>query len=115
LHAPEVSRHRPRTRRSTHWSPCVVTCATPLSATLKGWSGRSRLPVVFTREEVRLVLRHLKDRHRLVAGLRLLEALRLRVRDVDFGAHQRVVRDGKGGEDRAGIPEHAAATPSAAL
>jgi integron integrase len=68
-----------------------------------------RLPVVFTRVEVRRVLRHLQGRHRLVAGLlygsglRLLEALRLRVRDVDFGAHQLVVRDGKGGKDRVGI------------
>jgi integrase len=46
-----------------------------------------RLPGIFTREEVRRVLRHLQGRHRLVAGLlcgsglRLLEALRLRVRD----------------------------------
>jgi integron integrase len=68
-----------------------------------------RLPVVFTREEVRRVLRHLQGRHRLVAGLlygsglRLLEALRLRVRDVDFGACHLVVRDGKGGKDRVAI------------
>jgi integrase len=68
-----------------------------------------RLPVVFTREEVRRVLRHLEGRHRLVAGLlygsglRLLEALRLRVRDVDFGAGHLVVRDGKGGKDRVAI------------
>jgi integron integrase len=65
-----------------------------------------RLPTVFTREEVRRTLRELRGRHRLVAGLlygsglRLLEALRLRVRDVDFAMSQIVVRDGKGRKDR---------------
>jgi integron integrase len=65
-----------------------------------------RLPVVLTREEVRLVLRHLSGTYRLIArlqygaGLRLLEVLRLRVKDVDFGLGQILVRDGKGGKDR---------------
>ena len=34
------------------------------------------------------------------AGLRLIEALRLRVKDLDFGFEQIIVRDGKGGKDR---------------
>jgi integrase len=34
------------------------------------------------------------------SGLRLIEALRLRVKDLDFGYRQIVVRDGKGGKDR---------------
>jgi integron integrase len=65
-----------------------------------------RVPVVLTREEVRLVLAALDGTPRLVAGLlygsglRLLEALRLRVKDVDFGAGELVVRRGKGGKDR---------------
>jgi integron integrase len=66
----------------------------------------ARLPVVFTRDEVARVLAHLEGRNHLVAsflygsGLRLLEALRLRVRDIDFTMAQLVVRDGKGRKDR---------------
>jgi integron integrase len=65
-----------------------------------------RVPVVLTREEVRLVLAELTGTQRLVAGLlygsglRLLEALRLRVKDVDFGAGELTVRRGKGEKDR---------------
>ena len=66
----------------------------------------ARLPVVFTRDEVRLVLARLDGTKWLMAsllygsGLRLMECLRLRVKDVDFGANQIIVRDGKGGKDR---------------
>jgi integron integrase len=66
----------------------------------------ARLPVVFTREEVRLVLARLDGTKWLMAsllygaGLRLMECLRLRVKDVDFAANQIIVRDGKGGKDR---------------
>jgi integron integrase len=66
-----------------------------------------RLPVVLTRQEVRALLSHLKGAHHLMAsllygsGLRLMECLRLRVKDVDFGQHQIIVRDGKGQKDRA--------------
>jgi integron integrase len=65
-----------------------------------------RLPVVLTRDEVREILVRLEGAPRLVgallygAGLRLLEALRLRVQDVDFGLNQVLVRDGKGRKDR---------------
>jgi integron integrase len=65
-----------------------------------------RLPVVMTREEVRAVLRMMKGPSRLVAlmlygsGLRLMEALRLRVKDIDFGLNQVTVRGGKGDRDR---------------
>ncbi len=65
-----------------------------------------RLPVVFSREEVRLVLGNLRGVNWIMAsllygsGLRLLECLRLRVKDIDFGYHQIVVRDGKGNKDR---------------
>jgi integron integrase len=66
----------------------------------------ARLPVVFTRDEVAAVLERLTGTPRLVgsllygSGLRLMEALRLRVKDLDFGAGQVVVRDGKGSKDR---------------
>jgi integron integrase len=65
-----------------------------------------RLPVVLTRDETREVLVRLEGVPRLVggllygAGMRLLEALRLRVQDVDFAFNQILVRDGKGRKDR---------------
>ena len=67
---------------------------------------RERLPVVLTVEEVSRVLSHLPPRIWLVAclqygsGLRLLESVRLRVKDVDFAHRAILVRDGKGGRDR---------------
>ncbi len=65
-----------------------------------------RLPVVLSRDEVRLVLGRLDGMPRLMAcllygaGLRVLECCRLRVQDVDFTANQIVVRGGKGDKDR---------------
>jgi len=65
-----------------------------------------RLPVVLTEEEARALLGRLEGVHWLIAsllygaGLRLLEALRLRVKDVEFARREIVVRDGKGGKDR---------------
>jgi integron integrase len=65
-----------------------------------------RLPVVLTRAEVNAILARLDGGPRLVAtllygtGMRLLECLRLRVKDVDFGRNQILVRDGKGMKDR---------------
>jgi integron integrase len=65
-----------------------------------------RLPVVLTRDEVSIVLGQLEGTPRLMAllfygaGLRLLEAARLRVQDIDFGANLIVVRNGKGMKDR---------------
>ncbi|CAN5151324.1 integron integrase [soil metagenome] len=67
----------------------------------------TRLPTVFTREEARAVLAELNGRPRLMAsllygsGLRLMECLRLRAKDIDFDQHHLVVRDGKGAKDRA--------------
>jgi hypothetical protein len=65
-----------------------------------------RLPVVLTPKEVRAVLDGLDGTPRLVctllygSGLRLLEGLRLRVKDIDFQRNEIAVRDGKGGKDR---------------
>ena len=65
-----------------------------------------RLPVVLNREEVRAVLARLRGVPRLVvlllygSGLRLLECLSLRVKDVDFQRGEIRVRGGKGGVDR---------------
>src|SRR5215207_9625158 len=66
----------------------------------------TRLPVVFTRQEVERLLAHLPGTYVLIAGLlygsglRLMEALRLRVKDLDFGYMELMVRDGKGEKDR---------------
>ena len=65
-----------------------------------------RLPVVLTPDEVTAVLCHLAGEQRLFAqllygtGMRLMEGLQLRVKDLDFGHRAIVVRHGKGGKDR---------------
>jgi integron integrase len=64
------------------------------------------LPVVLSVTEVRAVLAHLRGDYWLIAsllygaGLRLLEALRLRVKDVEFEYRKLIIRDGKGSKDR---------------
>jgi integron integrase len=67
-----------------------------------------RLPVVLSQDEVRRVLAEVpQGPMRLMAalmygaGLRLMEACRLRVKDIDFDRRQIIVRDGKGEKDRA--------------
>jgi len=68
-----------------------------------------RLPTVFTHNEARAVISHLEGYFQLVArlmcgsGLRINEALRLRVKDVDFGMQQIIVRSGKGNKDRTSL------------
>ena len=65
-----------------------------------------RIPVVLTPEEVRATLAELEGVSSLVvqllygSGLRLLECLRLRVKDLDFARREILVRDPKGGRDR---------------
>lgn len=67
------------------------------------------LPVVLAREEVRAVMEQLEGTPRLMAlllygaGLRLMECVRLRVKDVDLLANQIIVRGGKGGRDRVAL------------
>lgn len=66
----------------------------------------NRLPTVLTKEESQQLLAALTGTYQLVAkllygsGLRLIECLRLRVKDIDFKQHQVVVRDDKGAKDR---------------
>ena len=65
-----------------------------------------RIPVVLTPAEVAVILRELKGAHWLIAclqygsGLRLLESVRIRVKDLDFNHRAILVRDGKGGKVR---------------
>lgn len=81
-----------------------------------------RLPVVLTPTEVREVLLHMEGTPALVAqllygtGMRLLEALRLRVKDVEFSRREIVVREGKGNKDRVTVlPENLIAPLQAQL
>src|SRR6266567_8802248 len=66
----------------------------------------ARMPVVLTHDEVHKIFAHLHGTLRLMAGLlygsglRLMECVRLRVKDVDLGYLRITVRDGKGGKDR---------------
>ena len=65
-----------------------------------------RLPVVLTKAEVQTVIGQMTGLHQMMAkllygsGIRLMEGLRLRVKDVDFDRHQLLIRDTKGNEDR---------------
>ncbi|MGB6114965.1 MAG: integron integrase, partial [Comamonas sp.] len=72
-----------------------------------------RLPVVLTPAEVRLLLMHMDGTMGLIAqllygtGMRLMEALRLRVKDVEFARREIVIREGKGDKDRVTVlPEN---------
>lgn len=65
-----------------------------------------RLPVVFTRAETKRILANIEGAYWLMAallygsGLRLMECLRLRVKDIDFSSSQIIVRQGKGEKER---------------
>ena len=65
-----------------------------------------KVPVVLTRDEVTALLAEMKPPFRLIchllygSGMRLMEVIRLRIKDVDFAQQQIVVRDGKGRKDR---------------
>jgi integron integrase len=77
------------------WLGGVVAARTP-----------RRLPVVLTVDEVQALLSRMRGTSGLIArllygsGLRIMECLRLRVKDIDFGRREILVRDGKGAKDR---------------
>ncbi len=80
----------------------------PLSAKIDALRAKTspRLPTVLSQSETRALLKALPGTHQLVArllygsGLRLMEGLRLPVKDIDFEQHQIIVRAGKGDKDR---------------
>jgi integron integrase len=65
-----------------------------------------RLPVVLTKSEVKKIINHLSGVKKIIvlvmygSGLRLMECLHLRIKDIDFSSNQIIVRDGKGNKDR---------------
>jgi integron integrase len=67
---------------------------------------KKNLPVVLTKEEARRVITLIQGKYQLMAkimygsGLRLMECIRLRVKDLDFEMNEITVRDGKGAKDR---------------
>ena len=73
---------------------------------LKRAKKTKHLPEVLTESELKSILAHISGVHKLIvsllygAGLRISEALRLRIQDVDMGYNQVVVRNGKGHRDR---------------
>jgi integron integrase len=76
-----------------------------------------RVPTVLSRTEVAALLAQLQGTHHLMAsllygaGLRLMECVRLRVKDIDFAYRQMTVRDGKGAQDRVTMLPQALAEP----
>jgi integron integrase len=75
-----------------------------------------RIPVVLTPGEIRTLLDQMEGTMGLIAGLlygtgmRLMEGLRLRVKDIEFDRREIVIRDGKGGKDRVTmLPDRVAA------
>jgi integron integrase len=64
------------------------------------------VPIVLSKDEVKRLIANLTGTNKLIAqvmyggGLRVMECMRLRVKDIDFDNHQVIVRDGKGENDR---------------
>jgi len=72
-------------------------------------SKQRRLPTVLSRREVALIINELEGNHQLIvqmmygSGLRVSEALGLRVQDIDFDKNSVTIRNGKGGKDRVSL------------
>lgn len=87
----------------------VIAHPLPLDMLFVRAAPSTRLPVVFTRAEIRAIFAHLQPPYLLMAqllygsGLRLMECLRLRVKDVDLAQRQITVRLGKGLKDRVAL------------
>jgi integron integrase len=87
----------------------VLDLALPALAGLERAHRPEHLPTVLSRRDVSALLEHLEPPFRLIAeilygsGLRLLECLALRVKDIDLDRHMLIVRRGKGNHDRAAL------------
>lgn len=84
----------------------VLRIQLPWMETMVRAKRSQHVPTVLAREEVQALLAQLEGRPWLLAsllygtGMRLMECMRLRVKDVDFSRNEITVRDGKGGKDR---------------
>jgi integron integrase len=84
----------------------VLEVQLPWMAEIGRPPARRRIPVVLTEEETTRVLGRMQGETGLIAhvlygtGMRHMEALKLRVKDIEFGHRAIIVRDGKGGKDR---------------
>lgn len=84
----------------------VLECEFPWMDDIYRPNRPPRLPTVLTQWEVSAVLAEMKGTHALMArlmygtGMRLMECMTLRVKDVDFGRREIIVREGKGRKDR---------------
>lgn len=113
-----VSPPRPRTWRSARCSSSTATCSGSNCLTSGASCGPSALRASPSSSRARKSLRsHLSGTYRLIAdllygaGLRLSEAVRLRVKDLDFARGEVLVRDGKGEKDRRTVLPHTLAEP----
>jgi integron integrase len=95
----------------------VINSELPWLDGIVGARKTQRLPVVLSVDEVDAVLGRMRGTSCLVArllygsGLRILECLRLRVKDIDFARHEILVRDGKGAKDRVTMLPQSVAGP----
>lgn len=93
----------------------VLGVALPWLENIRRPAYKRRIPSVLTRDKVAAVLALLQDEPGVLArllygtGMRLMEGLRLRIKDVDFDRHAIVVREGKGGKDRVVMLPHSLA------
>jgi integron integrase len=77
----------------------------------------ARRPMVLSHDEVAAVLARLRGVHRLIgrllygSGMRIMECVRLRVKDVDFSRREILIRDGKGAKDRVTMLPRVAVRP----
>lgn len=84
----------------------VLGVELPWLAAIERAKKPKRLPVVLSRDEINRLISRLEGTHALMArvlygtGMRLMECVRLRVKDVDFDHLEITVRNGKGGKDR---------------
>ncbi len=84
----------------------VLTIDLPWMDNIKRPAHTKRIPSVLTKDEVAGVLAHMEGVTALLArllygtGMRLMEGMRLRVKDVDFDRHVIIVREAKGNKDR---------------
>jgi site-specific recombinase XerD len=91
----------------------VLGVALPWLDNINRPTQKRRIPSVLTKDEVAGLLAHMDGQTALLArllygtGMRLMEGMRLRIKDVDFDRHVIIVREAKGGKDRVVMMPHA--------